>query len=373
MQPILVLAFLTAFGVSLVLTAIIRKVAARVGFVDTPAGHKSHRKPTPYGGGIAIVLTACLVLFGAAFLAREWRQHPSLFPVPPAIAEDVRRAADTLPLLLCILGGGLGMALFGLWDDIRASRPLQKLIAQFLVATLMVFSSGVRVSAFIPWDWAQAAITILWIVLLTNSFNLLDNMDGLSGTVAFICAGALLVLALQTMQFFIAGFVLTLAGAVLGFLFFNLPPAGIFLGDTGSLFIGYMLATATALTTFMTREQVNPIFPIFVPLIIFAVPLYDTLSVVAIRLRHKRPIMAGDQNHFSHRMGRLGMGPRRVLLTVALMTLATALGATVPYGSSTWQALVPAVQALAILAVIMQLELVSSKVHYGEPGPPAEP
>ena len=368
MRLLLTSSFFIAFALSLVLTALIRKIAPRVGFVDRPSAHKRHRGPVPYGGGIAIALAACVVLFVPAFLAYQWTRNPSLLPVPEAIIPNVQRAAEKLSQLLCILGGGLAMALFGLWDDIRPTRPIHKLLAQFIIATFVVAGSGIRISAFIQVDWIQAAITVIWIVLLTNAFNLLDNMDGLSGTVAFICSAALMTLALQTNQFLIAGFLLVLAGAVLGFLFFNFPPAGIFLGDTGSLFIGYMLAVATALTTFITKF--NPIFPVLVPLIIFAVPLYDTLSVVAIRLTHKRPVMLGDQNHFSHRLLRLGMGERRVLLTVGLLTLATALGATVPYGNSTWQAVVPAVQTLAVIAVIVLLELVSSQVHYPDQGKP---
>jgi UDP-GlcNAc:undecaprenyl-phosphate GlcNAc-1-phosphate transferase len=136
------------------------------------------------------------------------------------------------------------------------------------------------------------------------------------------------------------------------------------MGDTGSMFLGYVLATATALTTFMTAGRLNPLFPALVPLLIFAVPLYDTVSVVLIRLHFGKHPLAGDRNHLSHRLHRLGMSQRRVLVTIALMTLATAAGATVPYGSSTWRVLIPAVQTLAILCVLVQLELAGSEISY---------
>jgi UDP-GlcNAc:undecaprenyl-phosphate GlcNAc-1-phosphate transferase len=368
MRTVLVLAFLTSFLVSLVLTAAVRRVAARLGFVDRPGGRRQHAAPTPKGGGVAIVLASCLLILGSAAAAYLWERDPSALPLLAELHADVVRAAETLPLILYVLGGGLALAFFGLWDDLRPMRPLQKLAIQVVIATVIVITSGMRISAFIPADWIQVLITVLWIVVLTNSFNLLDNMDGLSGTMAFICGGALLILALQTMQFFVAGFVLALMGAVLGFLFFNFPPATIFMGDMGSMFIGYMLATATVLTTFVNGGRMNPLFPLLVPLIIFAVPLYDTVSVLAIRLHHKRPVMIGDWNHFSHRLHRLGMSQRRVLLTVGLITVATSLGATIPYGTTTWRVCVPAVQAAAVVCVIMLLELVSVEIHYDEPG-----
>ena len=360
MYTVLVLAFLAAFILSLILTVIIRKVAARIGFVDRPGGRKRHDRATPFGGGIAVCLGTSAIILGAAATAYLWKHHPSSFTVPDTIAEDVSLAYAKLPVLLCVLAGGLAIGIVGLVDDIRPVRPRTKLIFQFAIAIAVVAISGIRISAFIPAGFIQVALTVLWIVLLTNSFNLLDNMDGLSGTVAFICTGALLILAIQTMQYFIAGLLVALMGAILGFLLFNLPPAGIFLGDSGSMFVGYMLATATVLTTFLSGRQTNPLFPLLVPAILFAVPLYDTVSVLAIRLRHKKPVMVGDQNHFSHRLERLGMSQRRVLLTIGLVTLATALGATLPYGSSSWRVFVPAVQALAIICVIIELELASA-------------
>jgi len=362
-RAVLVLSFLAAFVLSFILTAIIRKVAARIGFVDRPGGYKCHERPMPFGGGIAVCLVTCAIVLGAALLAQLWKHHPSSFPALEAIAEDIGLAAARLPLLLYILAGGLAMAALGLVDDIHPVRPVVKLILQFVIATSVVVISGMRITAFVPNDLYQICVTVVWIVFLTNSFNLLDNMDGVSATVAFICAGSLLVLALQTMQFFIAGFLLVLMGAVLGFLFFNFPPAAIFLGDTGSTFIGYMLATATVSTTFLNQRQANPLFPLLVPAIIFAVPFYDTLSVVAIRLHQGRPIMVGDRYHFSHRLQRLGKGPRSVLLTMGLVALATSLGATVPYGSSTWRIVAPAIQALAVVCVIIELELANTHNH----------
>jgi UDP-GlcNAc:undecaprenyl-phosphate GlcNAc-1-phosphate transferase len=296
-----------------------------------------------------------------------WARSPSLFGVPAGLEDDIARAAAKLPLLLEVLGGGLAMAAIGLWDDVRSMSPRRKLLLQVIVATAVALVPAVRITIFIRMPWVHVAVTAVWIVLLTNSFNLLDNMDGQSSLVAFLCGGALLALALQTGQFFIAGLLIALLGALLGFLLFNLPPASIFMGDAGSMFIGYTLAVATSLTSFMTDRAVNPLFPVVVPLVIFAVPLYDVISVLAIRFDRGKPLLKGDRSHFSHRLMRLGMGDRMVLLTVGLTVLATSLGATIPYGSPAWRLVVPAVQAAAVILVIVQLELVSAGRRNGPP------
>jgi len=374
MRYVLLLAFTVAFVASLVLTALARKLALRIGLVDHPGGRKGHEKPTPFGGGLAIVLSSWLVIGGAAAAAALWRHNPSLLPVPDSFAPDVEKAAEKLHQVLMILGAGSVLALFGLWDDARPRGPWTKFVVQFGVAIAVVNWGGLQISPLPPIvpglqgtalaGWLQGAIAVLWIVVLANSFNLMDNMDGLCGTVAFVCAGALLILGLQTGQYFIGGFMVVLMGALLGFLCFNFPPASVFMGDMGSMFVGYMLATGTILATFVREGQFNPFFPVAVPLIIFVVPLYDSLSVAAIRLHHRRPLLKGDQNHFSHRIRRLGMNTRRVLLTVGLLTLATSLGATVPYGSPSWSAVVPAIQALCVVLVITQLELVSARIEH---------
>jgi len=371
---VLAFTFVTAFAIAVALTVIVRRIAVRIGLVDRPSRRKAHEKPTPFGGGIAVVLGMSLPVLGVAAATYAWAHHPSLVPLPETLAVYAEGAALTLPRLVHVLCGGLVMAMLGLLDDLHPLRPLLKLAAQCAIALVITVTSGIRLSAFIPVYWIQVAITVLWIVLLTNSFNLLDNMDGLSATVAFICGGAILVLALQTGQLFIAGFVLALMGSVLGFLYFNFPPASIFMGDAGSMFIGYMLATVTILIDFLIQKQgiANPLFPILVPLVIFAVPLYDTLSVILIRVRHNRPLLVGDRNHFSHRIHRLGMSPRRVLFTVALLALATSLGATIPYGSASWCIAVPAVQAVAVIGVIVELEMASVEIERHEPEGPSD-
>ncbi len=366
MRWVLVATFCSAFALSLLLVLLVRKLAGRWGFMDRPGGRKAHPEAVALGGGIAIVLATALPVLAAAGLSYLWTRNPDLFRVPQSLQADVRLAADRFPLLGKLLIGALALAALGFWDDAKGLGPVPKLIGQFIFAGAVASIPRVRVTLFIDVPFVQVLLTTLWIVLLTNSFNLLDNMDGQSGLVAFLTGGALFVLALQTGQNFIAGLVLALMGGVLGFLLFNFPPASIFMGDAGSMFVGYILAVSVTLSTFLTGEHANPFFPVLVPLVIFAIPLYDTLSVLAIRLHRGHPLMRADRNHFAHRLLRLGLSQRMVLLTVGLMVLATAPGATVPYGSSTWRVVVPTVQAGAVVCVIIILELASARLQPGE-------
>jgi UDP-GlcNAc:undecaprenyl-phosphate GlcNAc-1-phosphate transferase len=361
MRYVLAAAFCSAFVIAAALVPLLRKVAPRLGLMAQPGGRRQHRAPMPLGGGIAILLACAVPVLGAGILSHAWQRDPSIFPVPQALQDYVRGAAGQLPLLLKVMAGGLAVAVLGLVDDFTRLRAPAKLAAQFVIAGAVALVPEVRITLFIHLAWVQVAVTAVWIVLLVNSFNLLDNMDGQSGLVGFLTGGVLLVLALQTAQYFIAGLLLALLGGMLGFLLYNLPPASIFMGDMGSMFIGYMLAVSTTLASFVTeREVVNPFFPVLVPLVIFAMPLYDVLSVVAIRLHTGRPLMEGDRSHVSHRLMRLGMSERTVLLTVGLMVLATSPGATIPYGSPTWRAFIPAIQAAAVILVVVLLELASA-------------
>ncbi len=361
MRAILAATFCGAFALAVVLALIVRRLAPRWGLVDRPGGRKAHRTPVPLGGGFVILLAGGLPVLAAAVGSYVLTRRPSLYPVPEGLQANVAWAAQRLPLVLKVLGGGLAVAVLGLLDDLWGLGARAKLAGQFVIAFAIALVPAVRVTLFIDVAWVQVAVTAVWIVLMMNSFNLLDNMDGQSGVVAFLTGGALTVLALQTGQYFIAGLLLALLGAVLGFLVFNLPPATLFMGDMGAMLVGYVLAIATTLATFLTDTAVNPFFPVLVPPVIFAVPLYDVVSVVAIRLHKGTPLMEGDRSHLSHRLLRLGMRERMVLLTVGLSVLATSPGATIPYGSSSWQVFVPAIQALAVILVIVLLELVSAR------------
>jgi UDP-GlcNAc:undecaprenyl-phosphate GlcNAc-1-phosphate transferase len=204
------------------------------------------------------------------------------------------------------------------------------------------------------------AITVLWIVGVTNAMNLLDHMDGLASGIGLLVSIAFGLIALQTGQLFLAGALAALAGACAGFLFFNFPPAKIFLGDAGSYFIGYWLAILTVSFTFY--ESGRPVYAYSVPFVILAVPLFDITRVIFIRIRNRRPIFRGDQNHFAHRLTGLGMSTRRAVLTIYALTAVTGLAAVLLYQINETGAAIVLSQLLLVFAIITLLE-VSGRRH----------
>jgi len=356
MRFILIASFAASLFMSLAFTFLIRLFAPKLRLMDIPDERKPHPHPIPQGGGIGIFLSTMIVIavISAAVISRHY--IADLFSLPGDISKNMELAAETLPFLLYIFAGGALVAFLGLIDDIRPLSPSIKLVFQIAIITATVLTSGLRITLFLQIEWLQIFITIAWVVLLTNSFNLLDNMDGLSGGVSIACGFSLFLCAMLTQQFFIAGFLLCLIGAVLGFLFFNLPPASIFMGDSGSMFIGYMLGAAGVLTTFIDGPEAHIIKPIIIPLIIFALPLYDTFSVILIRISRNNPVFCGDTNHFSHRLQKAGMSRRNVLFTIILIALASSLGASVSYAPPLFSLIIPFVQVVCLILILAQIE-----------------
>jgi UDP-GlcNAc:undecaprenyl-phosphate GlcNAc-1-phosphate transferase len=226
--------------------------------------------------------------------------------------------------------------ILGLADDRRGLGWQFRLVAQTAVAATMV-ACGWR--ARLPWDvpGLAFAVSVVWIIGLVNSFNMLDNMDGLSAGVAMIAAAILAAAALLTPrpdnhqpQLFVAGFLLLIVGSLLGFLWHNRPPARLFMGDAGSYLIGYLLAMATLAATFAgggLPPAASGYAGALAPLCVMAVPIYDTVSVVLIRVRQRRSPFVGDKSHFSHRLVQLGMTRPQAVLTIYLTTATCGLGA----------------------------------------------
>jgi UDP-GlcNAc:undecaprenyl-phosphate GlcNAc-1-phosphate transferase len=249
----------------------------------------------------------------------------------------------------------------GLVDDARKLDWRFRLAVQVLVAVAVVFGRGWKLTLFLDWPLATALVSVLWIVGLVNSFNFLDNMDGLSAGVAAIAAAILGVVMLLVPegasgqpQLFVAGFLFLLVGALAGFLLHNRPPARIFMGDAGSYFVGYLVAVTTILATFSASGL--PRHAIFAPLCVLAVPLYDTVSVVWIRLRAGRSPFEGDTNHFSHRLVALGLTKTQAVLTIYLTTAACGLGALVLHQVNVAGAITIALMVACLLCVIAILE-----------------
>ncbi|NLX22796.1 MAG: undecaprenyl/decaprenyl-phosphate alpha-N-acetylglucosaminyl 1-phosphate transferase [Phycisphaerae bacterium] len=325
--------FAGAFALSAALTPIVRRWARGRGFVDRPQGpgsHKLHREPTPFGGGIAITVAVLLPMAAILAVAVAGRRVDFIASLlaewMPQWPYWLGGVAEKLPVALAIIAGALILHLLGIIDDHWPLSPPVKFAVQIAVALMLSVGFEIRAAEALG-PIPATAVTVAWIVVLTNAFNFLDNMDGLAGGVACITALVLAACALQVGQVFVPCLLLLVAGAVGGFLLFNFPPATIFMGDAGSLVVGYLLAVCAILTTFYDPEQQRTPFGVFVPLVVFAVPLYDMGSVVVHRWRLGVSIFRADRRHFSHRLVRRGMSPTSAVLTIHLATMATALPA----------------------------------------------
>ena len=339
--------FAASLIVAAALTPLMIRLARRVNFLDQPGPRKIHTTPMPYGGGLVVALTtlACSVA-GLEFYSPDqlavWLEPERWIP---------RKVGSTT---LAVYGlGSLVILVLGLVDDRRRLSAGFKLLVQTIVA-VGVSVGGARFQLFDAPALVSVAVTVVWILAVTNAFNLLDHMDGLSGGVALLAGAAFLIVAMQTGQHKLAIVLAPFLGACAGFLLFNFPPAKIFLGDAGSLFIGFWLSCLTISFTFY--EAKYPLYTYFVPLAVLAVPLFDMAVVIVIRLLHRRPIFQGDTNHLAHRLTALGMSRRMAVLAVYALTLTAGLSGVLLYYVHQTGAIVILVQLLATFGIITLLE-----------------
>jgi UDP-GlcNAc:undecaprenyl-phosphate GlcNAc-1-phosphate transferase len=347
-----------AFVASYTATVIRRQQSIRSGFMDIPFGRKDHNKATPLGGGQAMWLAFLLTImvgYAAAYASsRGW--HP--WWLPSVVSQEARGILDKFPKVLLILACGTGMMILGWIDDRKDLPPGPKLLAQIVLASIVV-AGGISVTVFISSKLIAGIVTVVWIVTVVNAFNFLDNMDGLCAGIAMAAGAVFTAVALMTGQVFVAMMLLAYLGVLGGFLIFNFPPASIFMGDAGSFFTGYMLAILTVVFTF--RENPEPIYTIFIPILILIVPLFDMTYVVGMRLIKRQPLSVGDHNHISHRLISLGMTPRLAAVTIYLMTFCTALAAVMLRWMGPAGAICAAAQVICFLTLIFIIEGVGRK------------
>lgn len=315
---------------------LIRRYGPRWGLVDRPGHRKVHSVPMPTSGGLSIWLGIVLPLaLGQlalwTLLSMGGQGTASAMRVPQSVAVHLPGLAQQSSKLWMLLAGGTVLMILGLIDDRRGLGWKLRLAVQAAVAIAIV-SAGWRMTLFLDMPWVTGALSVLWIVGLINSFNWLDNMDGLSAGVAAISGSMLAALMLLAPspathhpQLFTGGFVLVLVGSLVGFLWHNRPPARLFMGDAGAYLIGYLLATATLTGTYASYSGRQ--HAVLAPLCILAIPLYDTVTVVFIRLRAGRSPFEGDKSHFSHRLVELGMTKPQAVVTIYLATATCGLGA----------------------------------------------
>jgi len=268
---------------SFVLTPLFLRLALRRGLLDQPGAHKGHESPVPYLGGLAIVIALSLAVVVA-----------TLIRPPPSKVDE----------LVIVLAIALGLSVIGLADDLRGLGAGVRLAAE-IAAGVGVWALGIGVE-FTGSTVTNVIVTVLWVVGITNAFNLLDNADGLSAGVAAISAGAFFVIADAHSQVLVAGLALALAGCAIGFLRHNYHPARIYMGDAGALYLGFLLAYLGLKVRYPLPDDVA----FLVPLVVLTVPILDTSLVTITRLlRHESPFRGG-RDHISHRLMRLGFPVR---------------------------------------------------------------
>jgi UDP-GlcNAc:undecaprenyl-phosphate GlcNAc-1-phosphate transferase len=267
-------------------------------------------------------------------------------------ADFLAKVNQLFVILLC----ALALLALGLWDDKKGLGPFFKLAVQFAVAIAAALLAEVRVELFIKNPLITSVLSAVWIVLIINAFNFLDNMDGLAAGIAIIAGSILLIAAAMSGQVFVGGLAIVFIGTLLGFLVFNFPPAKIFMGDAGSLVVGFFVALLTLRTTYYHEAESGRWYAVFMPLVVMAVPLYDFISVTLLRVSQGKSPFVGDTQHFSHRLKRRGLTDTQTVLTLYLATLCTGLGAAFLYQVNLAGAILIFIQTFLILAIIAILE-----------------
>ena len=317
-MPILTMAI--SFIFSLLLIPIVRRISLKSGKVAKPREDRWHRKPTPVLGGIGIVLA-----FGLGLLL--------------SLLSGINRS----PVHWGLLAGSGVIFLLGLYDDLKPISPPAKLVGQILATTIVVFF-GYTTDFFtprIPNDLVaqipNILLTFVWVIGITNAINLLDNMDGLAGGIALITAGMLSFFFWTDGNFDLLLISLALAGSVLGFLIFNFPPASIFMGDSGSLFLGFTLAVLAI----AWRPQASNVFAVMgVPTLLFLLPILDTSLVAFTRILRGQSPVQGGRDHTSHRLIAFGLNERQALLVLYGVALVSGVVAATLESIAYWFSLV---------------------------------
>ena len=303
------LLFVSSYALVGVLTPLMRKIALSKEILDHPnSAHKSHSLPTPYLGGVAIILGVITITYGSLLLS------------------DL--SVKNFLLATSLLGPAIAMGLIGLWDDIKQLPPLPRFIGQTIagvvVATILILSNNLgNPTGSTSLD---VFISIVWVVGICNSINFFDNLDGGAAGTSAVTAIALTFIAVNGDQSLIASLSLVITGSTLGFLIWNRSPARIYMGDAGALFLGVLLAT---LTIRLNPETNSNIASFSIPVLLLAVPILDTSVAVISRLRRKISPFQGGKDHLSHRLIRNGLSRKKSAVVLWLLSAFFALLAVV--------------------------------------------
>ncbi|MGQ8873566.1 glycosyltransferase family 4 protein [Paenibacillus sp. TSA_86.1] len=302
MVAIFIIGFLVSMGLALALTPLVKKFAVRIGAMDTPNARKVHTRIMPRLGGLGIFLAFIITVAALLPFVSAWF------------------TTRDMSFVSAFLVGGSIIVLIGALDDRFELSAKVKLLGQIVAASVVVFGFNIRVDFVnIPFQdayssletWVSIPLTILWIVGVTNAINLIDGLDGLAAGVSGIAIGTIAVMSFLMGNTMIALMCLVLLGSIIGFLFFNFHPAKIFMGDTGSLFLGFSLA----MLSMLGFKQIA-VVSFITPLIIIGVPLSDTLFAIIRRAVQRKPIFSPDKGHLHHCLRELGFSHRQTVLII---------------------------------------------------------
>ncbi len=327
--------FLMTAALAALFTPLVRRFAVRVGAVSSPGGRNVNARSVPRLGGIAIaVASVCTLLM--------------LLRIESSVGIVVQ--ADPLRVL-GLLGGALIVFVVGVLDDTRRVRALYKLYAQIAAATL-AYACGFRIDAISVSLGNSASmgifalpVTILWIVGIVNAINLIDGLDGLAAGIVFFAGITNFVVAYLGGNVLLAVVMAVLLGAVVGFLFFNFNPARIFMGDSGSYFLGFLLGTSS-----ISGYKASTAVALLVPMIALGVPIFDTLFTIVRRFLERRPLFSPDRGHIHHRLLDMGLTHRRAVLTLYGVSIVFTVAALAVSVGRSWQGGI-AIFAASVVAI----------------------
>ena len=309
-MPEYILAFLIAMAVALIITPSVIKLALKTGAVDLPNERKVHKVPIPRIGGLGIYIAFMVAL---------------IFSISVSNLDGV----SLHEIAGLTLGGTLIVAL-GLIDDYKNLPAKVKLMGQIFAAAVLVLGFDVRIDFitdpmgdYIYLEWIAIPATIFWLVGLTNTINLIDGLDGLAAGVAAIASITILLVAMKQNFFLVTILTAALAGAAAGFLFYNSHPAKIFMGDTGSMFLGFMLAGTSVIGTVKSTATIA----LIVPILALGLPILDTTFAILRRYFGGKPIFQPDKGHLHHRLLKLGFTQRQAVLLMYIISAMLGLSA----------------------------------------------
>ncbi|MGD7043320.1 glycosyltransferase family 4 protein [Jeotgalibacillus proteolyticus] len=318
-----------AFALSILLTPLVKKFAVAIGATDTPDARKVHKKIMPRMGGLAIFLSFSIAL---------------IFTMPEG------------PYTWPILAGAGIIILTGALDDLFQLPPKMKVLGQLIAALIVILWGGVQVEFInlpfggrLEFGYFSIPLTLLWIIGITNAINLIDGLDGLAAGVSSIALLTISIMAMIMGDAYVMIFGSILAASTIGFLFYNFHPAKIFMGDTGSLFLGFMISVL-ALLGFKNITVIS----LLIPILILGVPISDTFFAIIRRIVNKQPISAPDKSHLHHCLLNAGFSHKETVLVIYGIAIMFSMSAFIFSQSTLWGALLVIAVVLAALGLIVE-------------------